>query len=175
MRLVLRENKQKELIEKEKENLGLSFNSLAKKLGIKYGRLLAHYYEGVLLPQEVFNKFSIKKEFVKHIINKKEDGWGQSKGGNNSKGKTKEIKIPKESKELAEFYGIMLGDGNLTVKKAYKMGTYQIRIVGDSRHDKAYLINYVKPLIKRLFEIEVKTSKQKEANALCLTSTSKKL
>ena len=175
MRIVLKDNKQKELIDKEKEALNLSFNGLAKRLGIKYGRLIAYYYDNVLLPKDIFEKFSVRKEFVKHIIDKKEDTWGKVKGGHTSTGNTKKIKIPNESKKLAEFYGIMLGDGNLTVKKAYKIGTYQIRIVGDSRHDKEYLINYAKPLIENLFEIKVKISKQKDANALYLTSTSKKL
>lgn len=175
MRLVLKEDKQKELIKKEKENLSLSFPKLAKKLGIKTGRLYAYYYNKILLPKKLFEKFSLKEKYRKYIIDKKEDNWGQSKGGNKSKGKTKEIKVPKECRELAEFYGIMLGDGNLTVKKSYKIGTYQIRIVGDSRFDKEYLINYVKPLIERLFDIKVKANKIKNENAIKIVATGKKL
>ena len=176
MRIVLKENKQKELIDKERLIRNCSLSELARIFGIKLGKLASYCYEDILLPEEVFRKFSVRKEFVKYIIDKKPENWGKVKGGeNSSEGLTKKIKIPKESVELAELYGIMLGDGNLTVKKAYKIGTYQIRIVGDSRKDKEYLINYVKPLIEKLFEIEVKTFKQKKTNALYLVSTSKKL
>lgn len=174
MRIVLKENKQKELIDKEKQKYG-SFPKLAKQLKIRTGKIYAYYYDNLSLPEELFNRLSLKEEYEKYILFKKEDNWGQSKGGKASPGNTKDIKIPPYCKEFAEFYGIMLGDGNLNVKKAHKIGTYQIRIVGDSRKDKDYLINYVKPLIERLFSIKVKISKQKNANALYLTSTGRKL
>lgn len=175
MRLLLRKNKQKELIKEEKERLNLSFPQLAKRLGIKTGKLYAYYYDNLLMPEEIFNKFDLKNEYKKYIVDKKEENWGKRKGGNISRGSTKKIIFPKDSVELAEFYGIMLGDGNLNVKKAYKIGVYQIRIVGDSRHDKEYLTNYVKPLIEGLFSIKVKISKPKNQNALNLVSTGKRL
>lgn len=176
MRLLLKKGKEKELITKEKETLNLSLQKLANHLNIKLGKLLPYYQEKVLIPEEIFNRFSLKEKYVQFIIEKKENNWGQSKGGKNSFGSNiKEINKPKESKELAEFFGIMLGDGNLTKIKSYKKGTYQIRIVGDCRYDKAYLTNHVKPLIESLFSIQVKTFKSKEKNALNLVVTSKKL
>ena len=174
MRIVLKENKQRELIEREREKFG-SLPKLASNLRIKTGKLCGYYYDGSLIPEEIFNKFSLKEEYQKYIIDKKENNWGQSKGGLVSKGNTKEINNPKESIELAELYGIMLGDGNLSSRKGHKIGTYQIRIVGDSRKDKDYLLNYVKPLIENLFSIEVAISKQKNTNALYLTCTGRKL
>ncbi len=69
----------------------------------------------------------------------------------------------------------MLGDGNLTKIKKYKIRVYQIKIVGDSRHDKDYLVNFVKPLMENLFKIKVNLYKPKVANALYLSSTSKRL
>jgi len=96
------------------------------------------------------------------------DNWGQSKWGKNSRGKgrTKEIRIPPNCSELAEFYGIILGDGNSHKTSFYKSrnnkrGVYMIRIVGDSRHDYLYLTQYVKLLIERLFEIKVRIGKFK--------------
>lgn len=173
MRLVLEKNKQRELIDREKRNFNLSFPKLAEKLKIKSGRLHSYYYDNVLLPEEIFNRFSIKDQFSKFLIEKRNENWGKSKGGKNSKGSTKEINEPLDSKELAEFYGIMLGDGNLTM--FYQTGTYQVRIVGDSRHDREYLTNYVKPLVESLFHLNVKISKVPNRNVLILTISGKKL
>lgn len=176
MRLVLKQNKQKELIEKEKQIFNLSFSKLARKLRIADGKLKAYYYDGILLPEKIFERFELKKEFEKYIIQKKSDTWGQSIGGKLSEGSSiKELLLPPESIELSEFYGIMLGDGNLTKIKKYKIRVYQIKIVGDSRHDKDYLVNFVKPLMENLFKIKVNLYKPKVANALYLSSTSKRL
>ena len=79
------------------------------------------------------------------------------------------------SKELAEFYGIMLGDGNVTKIRGKGVGTYSIRIVGDARKDKEYLVEYVKPLIANLFDIAVKESKFKNSNAMFLQAHGKML
>lgn len=167
MRLFFKKGKQRELIAKEKEKLNLSLPKLASHLNIKLGKLLPYYHEKSSLPEEIFDKFTLKEDYVKWIIDKKEDNWGQSRGGQNSSGSNiKEINEPKESEELAEFFGIMLGDGNLTKIKAYKIGTYQIRIVGDSRFDREYLINFVKPLIEKLFKINVNLHKIKNSNGL---------
>lgn len=175
MRLVLKAGKQREIIKEEKTKLNLTWPQLAKELDIKFGRLMAYYYEGSLIPEEVFNKLTLKEEFERWIIERKSENWGKSKGGKNSSGSTKKIKFPKESEKLAEFYGIMLGDGNLNVKRAYKIGTYQIRVVGDSRYDCEYLTKYVSPLIEQLFQIKVNITKSKNSNALNLISTGRKL
>ena len=111
-----------------------------------------------------------------YIIEELEDNWGKAKGGKNSNfSLAKKIAVPRESVRLAEFYGIMLGDGNLTKIKGYKVGTYQIRIVGDSRYDKEYLLNYVKPLIESLFRININSYEYKTQNALSLTATGREL
>ncbi len=73
MRLVLKQNKQKELIEKEKQIFNLSFSKLARKLRIADGKLKAYYYDGILLPEKIFERFELKKEFEKYIIQKKSD------------------------------------------------------------------------------------------------------
>ena len=44
---------------------------------------------------------------------------------------TKRISIPKKDEKLAEFIGIVLGDGNLNAyKKGKKVRTYMVRIAG---------------------------------------------
>lgn len=70
----------------------------------------------------------------------KPKNWRQIKGGLNSTGTTKTIRISKKDEKLAEFIGIVLGDGNIhSFKKGKKVGVYSIRIAGDSRHDRNYL------------------------------------
>ena len=165
MRIKLIAGKQKEIIDSLKGNY--SWMELSKLLDVSEGYLRNELRkEQRLLPQDVYNKICqiLKKDFDNFIIEKLADNWGQSKGGTLSTGKTKEINIPVNSAELAEFYGIMLGDGNSHRTKSYKKGTYMIRIVGDSRHDKSYLENYVKLLIERLFDVKVRVGKFKPKN-----------
>lgn len=175
MRLVFKKGKQEELIRLEKEKRNLSWKDFANYLGIKEGKLNAYLYDGVLLSSDLFNKFILKKEYLKHLIAKKNDNWGRSRGGFSSSGNTKKINLPEESENLAEFYGIMLGDGNSNRTKGYKVGVYQIRIVGDCRNDRKYLIEFVKPLIEALFKIAVHVHKSKKSNALNLTASSREL
>lgn len=166
MRLTFKEGKQREMIYNEKQTYKLSFPQLAKKLDIKEGKLRAFYYDNLSIPEDIFNKFSLKEKYRKFIIEIRKDNWGRIKGGKLSKGSTKIVTTPEESEKLAEFIGIMLGDGNLTKIKGYKIGVYSIRIVGDSRFDRYYLINFVKPLIEELFEIKVNLYKIKKENGL---------
>jgi intein/homing endonuclease len=116
-----------------------------------------------------------KKNFDNFILEKLADNWGKVKGGKISPGRTKDIKLPEISKNLAEFYGIMLGDGNLNKTKGYKLGTYSVRIVGDKRFDSDYLILYVKPLIEQLFNIKVRAGIFKNTNAMFIEAHSLKL
>src|SRR3989339_597085 len=57
----------------------------------------------------------------------------------------KEIKIPKEDERLAEFIGIMLGDGGMTKT--------QVRVTLNSKTDAEY-VKFVQNLIKTLFDVE---------------------
>lgn len=78
--------------------------------------------------------------------------------------------ITNPSKELAEFIGIMLGDGNLGLyNRAYK-----IRICGHSSKDKDYLLKFVKPLAEKLFNEKFKTYIHNN-NCLYLMKDSKKI
>ena len=175
MRLKFVKGKQKELIQKFRKEKNFNWKGLAEFLDLKQGRLKAYIDESSLIPEIIYNKLDSDKNFSKFIIVIKKDNWGQIKGGENSKGNTKKIQMPCDSSEFAEFYGIMLGDGNSHRTKDYKKGTYMIRIVGDSRLDKDYLINHVKPLIEKLFGIKVSIRYFKNKNAIYLESHSKEL
>lgn len=166
MRVVFKKGKQKELIKNFKKENNLTWQKLCNNLNIREGKLRAYFYETSLIPESIYKRLDNKKKYNKFIIEKRKDNWGRVKGGRLSKGKTKEVYFPKECKELAELYGIMLGDGNLTKIKGYKIGTYMIRIVGDSKKDRKYLLDYVYPLIKDLFKIKVREGKFKKTNAM---------
>lgn len=181
MRILLKKGKQLELINLAKENF--TWPKLSEKLNISENYLRNELRkEQRLLSKEIYNELCmlVNKNFDKFIIKKLDDNWGRIKGGKISKGKTKEITIPNDSEKLAEFYGVMLGDGNSHRTKYYKSrdnkrGVYAIRIVGDSRFDRNYLLNYVKPIIENLFKIKVTVKFYTNKNALHLESYGIKL
>jgi len=176
VRIKLALGKQKELIFLAKKDKTWSQLSFLLKVNAYY---LSNDLksERILLDEKLYVSLCdlSGQNFDKFILEKLADNWGRSIGGKKSPGNTKSIVTPLESKDLAEFYGIMLGDGNLTKIKGYKIGNYQIRIVGDSRNDRVYLENYVKILIEKLFSVRVNVSKMKDANALILVATSREL
>jgi len=88
-----------------------------------------------------------------------------------SKNNEIEIIFPKESPKLAEFMGIMLGDGN---SNRIENLTYTIKISGHIQNDRDYLLNYVNPLARELFGIDFGFYPSKK-NSLNLTKGSKQL
>lgn len=87
------------------------------------------------------------------------------------KPRQKKIKIPEKSEKLAEFFGIILGDGNIIRK--------QMRVVVN-KNEKMYL-GYVQKLVKDLFDLESKIHKHSRggfensrdtALELCISSIS---
>ncbi|MFH1377116.1 MAG: LAGLIDADG family homing endonuclease [Candidatus Woesearchaeota archaeon] len=82
----------------------------------------------------------------------------------------KQIKVPQKSEKLAEFIGVMLGDGCVTnyenkVKKQYFSG---IRVTGNSKNDFYYLTEYVYNLIFDLFGVRASYYISKNSNAINL-------
>lgn len=175
MKIQLEKGKQRELLKKEKELRNLSWNDLSNELDIKFGRLKSYYYEETLLDELTFNKLSLSKDYKKFIISKLKDNWGQSLGGKVSPGNLKDIKIPEKSEELAELWGILLGDGNIQRKSSYKIGVYNIKVTGHSILDRDYLINFVKPLIEKLFNVRVRVYKSKNCKAINIVADGRKL
>ena len=75
--------------------------------------------------------------------------WWEQKGRHQKHpiiGITKPIKKPRFSKELAEFAGIMMGDGGIT--------KYQLRVTLNGEDDKEYAL-FVKKFIEEIFEVPV--------------------
>lgn len=175
MRLKFAKGKQRELIESFKSKNKLTWGELCKTLNAEYGKLRAYFYETSLIDDKLYFILDKQGDYSKFILEKLEEGWGKKKGGKLSSGNTKMIKSPNDSIELAEFYGVMLGDGNSHRTKSYKRGTYMIRIVGDARLDRDYLLGYVKPIIENLFDISVRVGHFKGSNAIFIESHSREL
>jgi len=73
------------------------------------------------------------------------------------------MKFPGKSERLAEFIGIMMGDG---------YNTYgETSVAGNSETDRAYLLNYVSPMIEELFGIRPKTIFRKDQKTMYLKVT----
>ncbi len=161
MRIWLEKGKQKELLKHEKVLKKLTWQEFAKDLGISFGKLNSWVYEENLIDEKIFNKLTLSQEYKKFIVQKLSESWGQVKGGKLSEGNLKKIRLPKKNKKLAEFWGIMLGDGNVQRTEGYKIGTYNIKITGHAILDKDYLSNFVKPLGEKLFGIRSRVYKAK--------------
>lgn len=175
MRVKLKEGKQKELLNKFKETNHFTWKEFSKLLKVSEVAIIDWSREKNLLPLAVYQELDINDEYRKYILEFKEENWGQVKAGLNSKGSLKEIKIPEESKELAELIGIVLGDGNIHYfKKGKKIGSYMLRIAGDKVKDYNYLTKYIYCLIKKLFDVEPKIEKRRN-NELLVIVHSKKL
>lgn len=175
MRLVFEKDKQSEFLKKEKEKRKLSWSKFAKELNINEGKLKSFYYDSVLIDEEIFNKLKLKKDYERFILRKLEENWGQSKGGKVSPGNLKDIRIPGHNVKLAELWGIILGDGNIQKRSAYKIGVYNIKITGHALLDKDYLINFIKPSIEELFKVKVRVYPSKGSNALNIMVDSRRI
>jgi len=175
MRLLFEKGKQRELLMKEKNFRSLTWNSFSESLEVKFPRLKSFFYEETLMDEKTFNKLKLKKDYEKFIIKRLDENWGQSKGGNNSLGSLMDINVPEKSEELAEFWGIMLGDGNVQKVQSYKVGVYKITIFGNSDSDRDYLINFVKPLGEKLFKVKAGILKQKSFKELSIIFYRKKI
>ncbi len=78
----------------------------------------------------------------------------------------KTVNKPRPSIELAEFIGIMLGDGGIT--------DYQVKITSNAETDSAYLF-YVRKLIKKLFLISTFVTFRPTENANTVVASGKNL
>ncbi|MBU2576737.1 MAG: hypothetical protein KKF50_03365 [Nanoarchaeota archaeon] len=153
MRIKLKRGKQKELIYLAKDNK--SWLKLSKCLSISPAYLSRDLkYENRILSEEIYlNLCKIANvNFEEHIVDKLEDNWGQSKGGNISSRNTKDFAHSDDKEDLAETMGIILGDGHVSeIKREKKIRVYCIRIAGNSKTDKDYIFGYIPELFMKVF------------------------
>ena len=79
---------------------------------------------------------------------------------------------PKLTSELAEFMGIMSGDGYMN---HYSNGHYFIEIAGHSENDLEYHKEYIGWLVERLFALRPTLVFKKGQNTLCSRISSKRI
>jgi hypothetical protein len=77
--------------------------------------------------------------------------------------------VNKPSVELAEFIGIMLGDGNLN------RYNYQIRVCGHNINSRQYFFNYIMPLANKLFDIKFNVYERPRYHQIYLVKSNKNL
>ena len=95
--------------------------------------------------------------------------WWEKEGKNRKDihiGKIKNIRIPSLSKELAEFTGIVMGDGGITQN--------QVMISTNSIDDKKYGY-FIKKLIKKLFNVNASIYYTVRARVMIIAVSRKKL
>lgn len=171
MRVQFKRGKQKEFIKRSIAILNLNRADVAKKLKINKHTLNTWVKERCLLPLLIYKRICklTKLNYSNYILDIKKDNWGSLKGA-----KIHELKIkqPKYSIKLAEFVGILLGDGNIFVKKySSKHVVYQVRICGDKNNEKDYMLYFVRSLIIELFKLVPKVKFHKNsAIYICINS-----
>lgn len=89
---------------------------------------------------------------------------------------TKQVSFPKKDEKLAEFIGIVLGDGNLNAyKKGKRSRTYMVRIAGHSIDDYKYMTKYVASLASNLFKCKASIYIRPNCNGIYVTIYGKKI
>ncbi len=94
--------------------------------------------------------------------------WWDNQGKNtpNPILQKRKIKIPKQSAELAELFGIIIGDGGIT--------PYQVKITLNSETDREYS-KYIIKLINGLFEVSPKIYSVKNSRTINISVSRKNL
>lgn len=174
MRIKLKEGKQKELILLAKK--GLSWGELSKKINLNEHYLANEIKnEKILIGDKMYKKLCgiADINFDRYIIKKHDDNWGRKKGGLNSKGSTIAMKIPEKNEKLAEFIGVILGDGNInSYIKGKKIRVYQVKIAGDYLADEKYHCTYLKKMCEDLFKLKIGeyVNPKRNERFVCLSS-----
>ena len=149
-----------------------TWSELAKELDTNVSTLKAYTFDGVTIPQQIYEK--LKQHIPKLVaVEKLPENWGKTKGGKNSLGSTKAINHPPLDEKLAEIVGIMLGDGSNYVN--LPKGTYQVRVASNFRTEQEYLLKFMKPLFENLFKINGWILKRPRLGCIYLCFDSKEL
>lgn len=174
MRVLLPKEIQRKLLFDVKSNFHYTWKQLAVCLGVS-GRSLENWYRCErLLPEGIYKTLLDDSRLVIDNVKFLPDNWGLVKGGNASflkygsfwtlegskKGginSSRKFPLPEYSKNLAEFIGIMLGDGG--------MSRGQISITLGYSTDYKY-VPYIKRLVKKLFAIDISISYPPDEDAV---------
>ena len=143
----------------------ISWKEFAKKLSVSEHTLMHDWLQkDNTIPLNVLYSIisldkSLSKEKIMNNVKIIEPFWGQKFA--NGKSKAKEINLPdKNSEYLAEFYGIMLGDGCLF------SDLKGLSITADRILEDDYFHRYLFQLIYKLFNIYPKIYLSKDSRAM---------
>ncbi len=168
MRLIFKKGKQLEFLLHFKESQNAkNWTDLAKLLHVSPNALKEWRYETASLPSKIYSQIDPSGLYQHWIIEKRKNSWGQSLGGKNSLSGRNVIKIPTDSPRLAEFFGIILGDGNVYVNKKY--GAYQIRIACHPIQEREYA-SFISDLLKELFDLKPSLTRRGLGLYVCIDS-----
>lgn len=177
MRIKLKKGRQKEIILLAKgEDSWIKLAKLLKINPIYLSNELAN--EKRLLSEETYNNLCniSGKNFNEEIIEKLDDNWGRAKGGLASPKNKKKFISPKLNPELAEVFGIILGDGHLSeYAQGKKVRVYCVRIAGNSLSDKDYIKEYIPKLFSRVFREKGAIIQSKKSNCAYYTLYGKEM
>lgn len=153
-------NKQKEFMKEIKLKYKNSWDNLAYLLKINRSMIFIYLNEKCKIPYERYkflcNKFNIKENKYKvKLLSIKYKGQN--------------INLPNLSPSLAEFLGILAGDGHLT-----KIN-YEISVCGNKILDKKYFNLHLNKLFKQLFNIKPQVFIHKNINYIKYKIHSKQL
>lgn len=161
MRLIFKKGKQLEILEQYRKMQGEKcWSAVARRLEVSPNALKEWRYETVSLPLEIYSKVDPSKLYSEWIVEKRSDVWGQTLGAKISTGRKIRIKVPEKSERLAEFFGIILGDGNVYVNRKHKAN--QVRIACHPIHERDYAL-FVSGLFRDIFCINAALTKRKNA------------
>jgi len=165
----LKKGKQKELILILKKNIDTTWREIGDIVGISGNYLSGDLkYEKVLLSKSLYRKICnlSSVNFDCYIEQELAKNWGQIKGGKKSKNRPRKPKmlVKNITKDLAEVFGIMLGDGSIYFNKKHKIN--QTVISGHLENNYEYMVNYVKPLFEKVFSREFKIRENKKMNEI---------
>ncbi len=166
-RVLLPKEVQRNLCQSAKQKLGSSWSVLSEHLQVS-PKAFENWYRGErLLPEKIFKNLTKLSKYHIEYFELLPDNWGQIKGGRRNielngrfigtledrrKPRNKGIRVakyfplPNYSEDLAEFIGIMLGDGGISKN--------DISITLGYSTDKEY-VPYITRLIQSIFKSKV--------------------
>ena len=153
-----------------KQKSGLTWNALAENLKVSEYTIRHDWRtEQSTIPLNYAKKIfeihpfeqwaTIEKELITEIL---PQNWGQIKAGGKYK---KIIKIPEKSEELAELFGIILGDGHLD--------SHTLTITGHQYEKEHH--RYISRMINKLFDLNTCVYESKRCKATHLKTNSVEL
>lgn len=163
-RLKFREGLQRKFLVNVKKSSGQSWVWLANKINVSRYTLSSTWYsEESTLPKSKakellgLGRFEHWEVVLKDwVLEELPPKWGQIKSGTIS---LKPINRPANSESLAEFVGVVIGDGHISDKG--------VRITGNLFEIKHH--KYIQKLIKELFDLDARVFTSRTHETVCLT------